>query len=228
MRFKALVYTVTLAVAAILTAGCSAGMQNLTYGRGWGQVARLNYPVVAAVIPAADERPDAKTYPKQVIKNVNYSDEVEYEINDRTVSDVLDHALSEELRQHGATVVVPDGVRGPLDKSTFEDVKARLQRDYPDVQAAVGYEILDFMATSKRNLLSYDITISARVRFYAMDVSTGKIVNMEYNTEWTDWTLTLDRDYMIKQLDKALVDIMKNTVRDNLALRDLLVSSSSH
>jgi len=213
-------------VAAVMISGCSAGMQNLTYERGWGKVVRLDHTVVAAIIPAKDARPVARTYPKQIIKNVGYSDEVEYEINDRTVADVFDQALSEELRQHGASVVVPEGIAGPLDKSTYEDVRAQLQRDYPDVQAAVGYEILDYMATSKRNFISYDVSISAKVRFYALNVSTGKLVTMEYNTEWTDWKLMLDRDYMIRQLDKALEDIMKNTVRENMQLRDLLISAS--
>lgn len=226
MRLHAVFTVLAVLVFGLSLAGCSTGMQNITYQRGWGDVERFERPVVAAVIPSVDQRSEAGTYPKLVIKNINYSGEVSYDINDRTLTDVVDEALYQELGQHGVSVVMVKDAGTPLNKSTYQDVEAYLKGNKPDVQAALSYEIVEFMATSRRNVLTYDIKISARVRLYALNVNDGKLITQEYNTEWTDWTFTQDRDYMIGQLDKALLEVMKNTVRDNPSLKRLLISAS--
>jgi disulfide oxidoreductase YuzD len=206
--------------------GCSGQRANLKYERGWGEVQKLDYTVVAAIVPTSDKRPDVKSYPKQIIKKENYSGEIEYDINDRTINAVFDEALSDEMRQLGAGVIMADKINVPLDKSTFEDIRARIRSEYPDAQAAVGMTILDFIAVTKKETLTHDVRFAARVEVHALNIETGKLVSVQYNTEWTDWVVTLDRDYIIGELNEALKEVMKNAIRENMSLRDLLITAS--
>ena len=219
-------FVLALAVAALMMSACASQRMNLSYDASQGEVQQLPKPVTGAVIPLEDVRKDI-TYPKQVIKQTSYNGDVTYDINDKSVEDVMDDALVSELGRMGVKAVKTEGIQGPLDKETADRIRKRLAAEYPDVQVAFGGRITGFMASSTRTLVTDKVHIVAAIQFYVLDVKTGDLLWSDYKAEWDNTVASVNHDYMIKQLNEALTALMHKTIRDNTSLRDLLVKISS-
>jgi len=217
------VFTVILALAAFMTTGCTAARENLVYSPIGGGGQKLDKPVKAALIPIADVREQTKAYPKQVIVQTDYSGNVSHDINDRTVDEVINGAVSSELRGLGLELVKVEGIEAQLDKDSSERIKARLTEAYPGVQVAFGGNIKDFMATSQRTLIANNIHVTASLQFYVLDVETGDLLWSDYKTEWDDVVASADHNYMIGQLNQAIVNLMQKSIRDNESMKALLM-----
>jgi hypothetical protein len=216
-----------LILALILSTGCSAARNNLVYEPAGGSGLKLARPVTGALIPLADLRDQAKSYPKQVIVQTDMSGNVSYDINDRTVSEVLDGAAGAELTTLGVKLIKVEGIEGPLDKETAERIKTRLAAAYPDVKVAFGGKIKEFIATSKRNLITNNVHVAAWLQFYVLDVEKGSLLWSDYKTEWDDVKASADHNYMIEQLDLATVNLIQKSILDNESMKDLLVKVSN-
>lgn len=219
-------FVLALAVAALMMSACASQRMNLSYDASQGEVQQLPKTVTGAVIPLEDVRKDI-TYPKQVIKQTSYNGDVTYDINDKSVEDVMDDALVSELGRMGVKAVRTEGIQGPLDKDTADRIRKRLAAEYPDVQVAFGGRITDFMASSTRTLVTDKVHVVAAIQFYVLDVKTGDLLWSDYKAEWDNTVASVNHDYMIKQLNEALTALMHKTIRDNTSLRDLLVKISS-
>ena len=219
-------FVLALAVAALMMSACASQRMNLSYDASQGEVQQLPKPVTGAVIPLEDVRKDI-TYPKQVIKQTSYNGDVTYDINDKSVEDVMDDALVSELGRMGVKAVKTEGIQGPLDKETADRIRKRLAAEYPDVQVAFGGRITDFMASSTRTLVTDKVHVVAAIQFYVLDVKTGDLLWSDYKAEWDNTVASVNHDYMIKQLNEALTALMHKTIRDNTSLRDLLVKISN-
>ena len=219
-------FVLALAVAALMMSACASQRMNLSYDASQGEVQQLPKTVTGAVIPLEDVRKDI-TYPKQVIKQTSYNGDVTYDINDKSVEDVMDDALVSELGRMGVKAVRTEGIQGPLDKETADRIRKRLAAEYPDVQVAFGGRITDFMASSTRTLVTDKVHIVAAIQFYVLDVKTGDLLWSDYKAEWDNTVASVNHDYMIKQLNEALTALMHKTIRDNTSLRDLLVKISN-
>jgi hypothetical protein len=215
----------TLLVFAAM--GCSTTRNNLAYDPTAGSELKLGKQVTGALIPLSDEREQAKSYPKQVIVQTDYSGNVSYDINDRTVADVLNSAVSTELSMLGVKLIKVEGVEGPLDKKTVEGIRTKLASAYPEAKVGFGGVIKEFIATSKRNLIAHNVHVTAWLQFYVLDIETGDLLWSDYKTEWDDVAGAADHNYMIDQLDLAVVNLMQKSVRDNESMKDLLVKVSN-
>ena len=224
MKNKFLV--IIIAVAAVMLSACASQRMNLSYDASQGEVQKLPKPVTGAIIPLEDAREKTQIYPKQVIKQTSYTGQVTYDINDRSVEDVMNNALAAELGNLGVKAVETEGIKGPLDKETADRIRKRVMAEYPDVQVAFGGRITDFMASSTRTLVANKVHVVAAMQFYVLDVKTGDLLWSDYKTEWDDTVESVSHNYMIGQLNKALAALMHKTVRDNTSLRDLLVKIS--
>lgn len=223
-RIRLLSVALMLLLALLMTAGCSETRENLVYTPAGG-AQRLEGPVTGALIPLVDVREQAKVYPKQVIMYTDYSGNVSYDINDRTVADVLNDALSRDLSDMGVKLV-QTGVSGPLDRDSAAGIRSKIAASYPDVKVAFGGRIKEFMAKSVRKTLTTDVHVSAALQFYILDMQSGDVYWSDYKTEWNDVKASVDHNYMIEQLDQAIANLMKN-VRDNQSMRDLLKKKAS-
>jgi uncharacterized lipoprotein YajG len=220
-----LVRIVVAAFAALMLAGCGGVRKDIAYFPSPGQSARLAKQVKVAVLPAIDDRENAKVYPKQIISHTSYSGENTFDINDTPIEDVFREALSVELYNLGVGVVKADVGMG-LDKATSDRVRELIREKYPDARVVVGMKVTDFMGSSISGLVTTDVRFSAAVSIYAMDMATGNLVWGDYKSERTDTVLSAGRNYMVDELDGVLSDIMKKAVRDNMSLRDTLVKAS--
>jgi len=222
--------TLVFAVAAVMlfaASGCSSTRMNLAYKASIGEVKKISNPVTAMLIPVVDNREGMMAYPKQVIVQKSYSGDLTYEINDRTVEDVFEEALVQELKRLGVDVVTTPGIAGPLDRDSADKVRKMLVSGYPDVQIAFGAKVTDFLAESQRTVVSTDITLKASLQLYILDVKTGELLWSDSRADWSKTVVSADRDYMIEQLNQALSNLIHKTVRDNMSLRDLLVKISN-
>ena len=215
-----------LVALAAFVSGCSSVRTNLAY-RPAGVPAKVGATVKGVLTPVVDLREDTKAYPKQVIVHTGYRGGVTYDINDRTVDEVFEDALSAELQAVGIKLVRAETVSAPLDGETAGKLRHELATLYPDVQVAFGAKVMEFMARSKRELLTDKVRVSAWVKFYVLDVKTGDLLWSDYKTEWDSTFATMDREKMIKQLNEALTSLMHKAVRDNGSLRDLLTKVST-
>ncbi len=224
MRNK--LFVLALAIAALMMSACASQRMNLSYDASQGEAQALPKPVTGAIIPLADVRKGI-TYPKEVIKQTSYNGEVTYDINDKSVEDVMDDALVAELGRIGVKAVKVEGIQGPLDKETADRIRKRLAAEYPDVKVAFGGRITDFMASSTRTLVTDKVHVVAAMQFYVLDVKTGDLLWSDYKAEWDNTVASINHNYMIKQLNEALTALMHKTIRDNTSLRDLLVKISN-
>ncbi|MGA2193044.1 MAG: hypothetical protein ABSG42_06685 [Nitrospirota bacterium] len=213
-------------LAVLLLAGCASSRLNISYNASEGQITALDRPVTGTIIPLADTRENTRAYPKEVIAHTDYSGNVTYEINDKTVEEVFDDALAAELSRMGVRLVKVSGIDGPLDRETASEIAKKLRAEYPDVQVAFGGRIKDFMAKSQRTLIANDVHVTGWMQFYVLDVKTGNLLWSDYNTQWDEKLGTYDRDKMIERLNDALASLIHKSVRDNMSLRDLLVKIS--
>ncbi len=226
MSIRTLVFTI-FAVFLLAASGCSSTRMNLAYDASRGEVKRISRPVTATLIPVVDAREGIKTYPKQVIVQKSYGGDLTYEINDRTVDDVFTDALTQELKRMGLDVVSAPGIAGPLDRDSADNVRKQLISRYPDVRLAFGAKITDFIAESKREVVTTDVDLKAALQFYILDVKTGELLWSDSRSDWSNTVASADRDYMVEQLNQALSSLIHKTVRDNASLRELLVKISN-
>jgi len=208
--------------ALLLLSGCASSRKDISYNPGWGESNKLAKPVKGVVIPLEDMREYARTYPKQVIIQTDYSGNVSSDINDRAVDELVEDALKGELERIGVKVIPVKGVNGPLDKETADSIKKRITAEYPGAQVAFGARIKDFTATSKRTLIAHNVHVVGWMEFYVLDMGTGDLVWSDFKTEWEDTVASSDHNYMIGQLEQALKNLMEKSVRENTPMRDLL------
>ena len=116
--------------------------------------------------------------------------------------------------------LVKSGIEGPLDKDTAQSIRQKLAKERPDVQVAIGGKVSDFLATSKKGAVTTRVYVTAGMQLYTLDVKTGDLIWSEYKTDWEDSVMSADHNYMIRQLDKALEELMKKGVRENKSLKD--------
>jgi len=207
--------------------GCAAQRTNVMFYPPSGTVERLAKPVTGVLLPVADVREVAKVYPKQIIVQKSYSGSVTNDINDVTVAEVFADAYTHELSGMGVRLLSGTGIDTPLDRESAEKVKAKIQKEYPDVRLAFGITVSDFVATSERSLVTTKAHIIAGVQLYVMDVKTGELVWSDFKTDWDNTVASADRAYMIDQLDQALTNLIQKSVRENSSLRDTLVKISN-
>jgi len=213
----------SLMLAAVLSAGCATAKKNLSYSPDWGDVTRINRPVVGVLLPVSDQRANTRVYPKQIIIRTNHGGYKSYDINDRPVDEVFGEAFSAEIEKMGVKLIHPADMEGPLDKESAEGMKKALNAKYPDAGVAFGVNIKEFVATSQRKLFRDQVKITADIELYTLDLGTGDIGSSEFTTEWVDALYSADHNYMVEQLDKALANLVLKGVRDNMTMRDMLV-----
>ncbi len=212
-------------VASVLS-GCGGVRKNVAYFPSGGEAAKLPGSVKVVVLPVVDARESAKIYPKQIISHTSYYGEKTFDINDKPVEDVFGEALAAELYNLGVGVVRAADMDVRLDKENKDRAWEQLRQKYPDAGVAVGMKVVNFMAYSKRNLLSTDVKFTAAVQLNVMDLTSGKLLWADYKTEKTDTVLSAGRNYMVEELSAVMSDVMKKAVKDNLTLRDVLVGTS--
>ena len=222
---KALVTACLSVITVFVLSGCASERNNIAYRPDFTGVKKLARPVTGVIVPIADMREKTRAYPKQVIMQTSYGGEITYDINDRTVSEVVTDALSTELAAMGVNLV-KSGIEGPLDKDTAQSIRQKLAKERPDVQVAIGGKVSDFLATSKKGAVTTRVYVTAGMQLYTLDVKTGDLIWSEYKTDWEDSVMSADHNYMIKQLDKALEELMKKGVRENKSLREDLTRIS--
>jgi len=211
----------------VLVTGCASQRTNVAYVPASGGVDRLITPVNGVLLPVEDVREQARIYPKQIIVQKSYSGSVTNDINDMDVSDVFADAYKTEIAGIGVRLLTDTGITTPLDRETAVKLGAKLRKDYPDVRAAFGVKVTDFVAESERTLVTTNVHIHAGVQFYVLDVRTGELVWSDYRTDWDNTVASAGREYMIDQLNQALTNLMQKSVRENSSLRDSLVKASN-
>ncbi len=206
--------------------GCAGERLNVSYNANQGQVTMIPKPVIGTLLTVVDARQGTQTYPKQIIKRTDYSGNVRYEINDKTVSDVFRDSIEAELGRLGVKMV-RTGLATPLDRQSAAKVRKELMEQYPDVQVAFGAKVMDFMADSRRNLVGSHVKVTGSFKLYVLDVKTGDVLWSDYKAQSENKLTTSDRNKLIKRLDKALAKLINKGILDNQSLRDLLVKISS-
>jgi len=219
-------YLLIVFIAAVMFSGCASSRKNISYDPDWGEVKRMDKAVSAVLIPVVDLRENTKTYPKQVIIHTDYSGNVSYDINDRAVDEVIQEAIVAELEKLGVKLIEVKGINGPVDKDSADRIRKRVAEDHPDAKVAFGANIKDFIATSQRTMFANNVKVSASLEFYVMDMETGTLAWSDYKTEFEDTVATAEHNYMIAQLNKALVNLMQKSIRDNDALKETLLKAS--
>ncbi|MHB8173916.1 MAG: hypothetical protein ACYDFU_05595 [Nitrospirota bacterium] len=225
MKLKVSAFIALISLVFIFS-GCSSTRMNISYNANQGQVTMIPKPLIGTLLPVVDARKGTQTYPKQVIKRTDYSGNVRYEINDRTVEDVFRDSIEAELGRLGVKMVRTQ-LETPLDKDSAEKVRKELMAEYPDVQVAFGAKVLEFMADSRRKLVGNNVHVSGWIKLYVLDVKTGDVLWSDYKAESDNKIASSNRNKMIKRLDDTLSKLMQKSIRDNQSLRDLLVKVSS-
>ncbi len=225
MKLKVAVATALISLAFVFS-GCAGERMNVSYDANQGQVTMIPKPLIGTLLPVVDERQGTQAYPKQVIKRTDYSGNVRYEINDRTVSDVFRDSIEMELGRLGVKMV-RTGLPTPLDKQSAAKVRKELMEQYPDVQVAFGAKVLDFMADSKKKLVGSHVRVVGSLKLYVLDVKTGDVLWSDYKAQSENKITTSDRNKLIKRLDRVLARLINKGIRDNQSLRDLLVKIPS-
>ncbi|MBI5190060.1 MAG: hypothetical protein HZA22_05255 [Nitrospirae bacterium] len=221
--------SLTLALTAILASGCASSRNNIVYTPPTGAGAPLPLAVKGTIISVTDAREQVKTYTKQVIKETDYSGNARYDINDRTVEDVFTYALQAELGRLGVNLVSVQGVPGPLTKETAEDIRKKLQAYYPNVKVAFGAKVNEFMAESRRGLVTKEVNVKASMHFFVLDVETGDTVWSDFQSDFNDTVApsTADHNYMVGKLGELLTDLMARGVKDNSQLKEFLMKTAT-
>ncbi len=225
MKLKIVVLSALISLAFVFS-GCAGERMNVSYNASQGQVTTIPKPVIGTLLPVVDARQGTQTYPKQVIRRTDYSGNVRYEINDKTVSDVFRDSIEAGLGRLGVKMV-RTGLTTPLDRQSATKVRKELMEQYPDVQVALGAKVQDFMADSKKNLVGSHVKVTGSLKLYVLDVKTGDVLWSDYKAESENKLTTSDRNKLIKRLDKVLAKLIDKGIRDNQSLRDLLVKISS-
>ncbi len=225
MKLKVVAVSALISLTFVFS-GCASERLNVSYDANQGQVTMIPKPVIGTLLPVMDARQGTQAYPKQVIKRTDYSGNVRYEINDRTVEDVFRDAIEMELGRLGVKMV-RTGLPTPLDRQNAEKVRKELMEQYPDVQVAFGAKVMDFMADSRKKLVGNHVKVTGSLKLYVLDVKTGDVLWSDYKAESENKITTSDRNKLIKRLDKVLAKLINKGIRDNQSLRDLLVKVSS-
>jgi hypothetical protein len=227
MPSKIKLLAMCVAVTGIIASGCATARTNISYDSSKGNISRLERPVKGVIVSVVDAREKTRAYPKQVIEHVDYSGNVTHDINDRTVEEVFTDALTDEFRREGVTLVRLESPVGPLDRESADSVRKTIEEKYPDIQVAFGAKVIEFMASSRRTLVSNKAHVTGWMQLYVLDMKTGDLLWSDYKTEWDDTLVSADRNKMIEELNDALSDLMHKSIRNNMSLRDLLVKDSS-
>src|SRR5512142_2524376 len=130
MRKTVLVTAITAVLAIFALSGCASERHYITYRPDFSGAKKLAKPVTGVIVPLADMREKTKAYPKQVIMQTSYGGEVTYDINDRTVSDVVTDALSTELEAMGVKLVRPAGVDHRFQGELHQRRRVPIQHPY--------------------------------------------------------------------------------------------------
>lgn len=212
---------------ASVLAGCGGVRKNVVYFPSGDAPAKLSGSVKALLLPVVDARESARIYPKQIISHTSYYGEKSFDINNKPVDEVFGDALAVELYNLGVGLVRAEDIDVPLDKANKDRVGELVRQKYPDARVVIGMRVTEFMAYSKRNLLSTDVRFTAAVELNVLDVTRGELLWADYKTEKTDTVVSADRNYMVEELSAVMSDVMKKAVKNNLSLRDALVRSSA-
>ena len=216
-------FAFSLIIAAIALTGCASTRRNISYDPTWGDVTRINMPVIGVLVPVSDQRTNTRVYPKQIIIHTNRGGEKTFDINDRSVDEVIGEAFKAEIERMGVKLTMATDIVPPLDKKTSGDMKKELNEKYPDAAIAFGVNIKDFIATSQRKFFDDEVKITAEIEFNMLDLKTGDFITSDYKTEWADTVMSAKHNYMVDQLDKAILTLIQKNIRDNMTLRDTLV-----
>lgn len=221
--------SLTLALTAVLASGCASTRNNIAYKPATGAGTPLPLSVKGTIISVTDAREQVKTYTKQVIKETDYSGDVSFDINDRTVDEVFTDALQVELGRLGVNLVRVQDIPGPLDKETADNIRKKLQADYPSIKVAFGAKVNEFMAESRRGLVTKEVKVKASMQFFVLDVETGDTIWSDFNSDFNDTVApsTADHNYMVGKLGELLTDLMARGVKDNKQLKEFLMKTAT-